>query len=91
MDVLEHVEDEKIKTQIMDINGFQKFDVVCSDMCPEFVGDKFYDHVNTFQLNSSVYNFCFNMLKKNGIMLLKTFDGTFQEELIVKFNLFRKT
>ena len=67
----------------MEINEFQKFDVVCSDMCPEFIGDKYFDHVNTFQLNTSVYKFCFDMLKKNGIMLVKTFDGTLQEELFV--------
>ena len=76
-------EEEKVKKEIMEINEFQKFDVVCSDMCPEFIGDKYFDHVNTFQLNTSVYKFCFDMLKKNGIMLVKTFDGTLQEELFV--------
>lgn len=80
-------EEEKIKNLIMEANNFQKFDVICSDMCPEFVGEKFYDHVNTFQLNNSVINFAFKMLKKNGILLLKTFDGSLQNEIFVPFPL----
>ena len=83
-------EEEKIKTQIMEKINFEKFDVICSDMCPEFVGNKYYDHVNTFQLNTSVHNFCYDMLKKNGIVLLKTFDGTLQEELFVNKKNFNK-
>jgi 23S rRNA (uridine2552-2'-O)-methyltransferase len=79
-------EDENIKNKIMEANNFEKFDVICSDMCPEFVGEKFYDHVNTFQLNTMVINFSFKMLKRNGILLLKTFDGTMQNEIYVHFN-----
>lgn len=53
----------------------QNFDVVLSDMAPEFSGDNKADRGRTHKLNVEVLDFCKNHLKKNGNAVIKTFGG----------------
>jgi hypothetical protein len=69
-----------IHDKILEKNNFEKFDLICSDMCPEFSGVKFKDHVSLINLNEITVNFSFKVLKKNGNLVLKTFEGTLQKK-----------
>lgn len=60
-------------------------------MCPEFTGNKLADHAITFDLNSNVINFAMKVLKKNGILVMKTFDGSLHKQLYVNNILTRIT
>lgn len=37
---------------------FKKADVVCSDAVPDFMGDRFVDHMRASQLNKEIVDFC---------------------------------
>ncbi len=51
------------------------FDLVLSDMAPEFSGDSFLDKGKTHKLNIETLNFSEKYLKKNGTLVFKTFEG----------------
>lgn len=72
---------KEIQEKILEKNNFDKFDVVLSDMCPEFVGQKFKDHFNLIKLNEMTIEFASKILKTNGILVMKTFEGTMQKKL----------
>ncbi len=72
---------KEIQEKILEKNNFEKFDVVLSDMCPEFVGQKYKDHFNLIKLNEMTIEFGSKILKTNGILVMKTFEGTMQKKL----------
>lgn len=52
-----------------------KFDLIVSDMAPEFSGDSRADRGRTHKLNYKTLEFCENHLKKEGNLVFKTFEG----------------
>ena len=52
-----------------------KFDLVLSDMAPEFSGDSKTDRGRTHKLNISVMEFCKKHLKEGGNCVFKSFEG----------------
>lgn len=68
---------EIIEDDFNDIKNYikQDFDLVISDMAPEFSGDSKVDRGRTHKLNLDVLDFCSNHLKKGGNALFKTFGG----------------
>jgi len=81
---------QDIQDDILKHSNYQKFDLVLSDMCPEFTGTKVTDHVNLINLNNETILFIQKVLKRNGILVLKTFEGTlqkkFQDQIQILFN-----
>jgi len=67
----------------MEANNFQKFDLILSDMCPEFTGNKLVDHIDSLNLSREAVSFSMTMLKKNGNLLIKTFEGGLQKKFYV--------
>jgi len=45
--------------------------LVCSDAVPDFVGERFVDHMKAVYLNVQVLTFCDKNLKKGGTLLMK--------------------
>ncbi|MCX8084028.1 MAG: RlmE family RNA methyltransferase [Calditerrivibrio sp.] len=75
-DILDEVTFEKI-TSITD-----EFDTVISDVAPNTTGQKFVDHVNSVNLVKTVVSFSKRVLKRDGNLLFKLFDGEEREGLI---------
>jgi 23S rRNA U2552 (ribose-2'-O)-methylase RlmE/FtsJ len=50
---------------------FHKADLVCSDAVPEFMGDRFVDHMRATRLNREIIDFCEKTLKPGGTLLMK--------------------
>ena len=61
--------------------NFNKADVVCSDAVPDFMGDRFIDHMRTSRLNKEIIDFCQIALKPGGNLLMKTMQGPSEKEL----------
>ncbi len=70
----------------MDKNNYKKFDLIISDMCPEFTGNRLYDHNNQLELAGEVFGFSIKMLKKNGILILKVFEGLLLKKFYVSIS-----
>lgn len=75
------ITEEKVKDKILQRNNFEKFDLVLSDMCPEFKGIKATDHYNLINLNRVCIEFAGKVLKRRGHLIVKTFEGTLQKKL----------
>lgn len=71
---------QEVHDRILEVNKYQKFDLICSDICPEFTGVKFTDHVNLIKLNEITIDFGSKVLKRNGNFVIKTFEGTLQKK-----------
>ena len=50
---------------------FEKADVVCSDAVPDFMGERFVDHMRSYHLNKIIIEFCMLTLKPGGTLLMK--------------------
>ena len=53
----------------------EPFDLVLSDMAPEFSGNNERDRGQTHKLNHETIKFCEKHLKKGGKLVIKTFEG----------------
>lgn len=62
---------------------FQKADLVCSDAVPDFIGERFVDHMNSINLNNLVLTFCHKNLKKGGSLLMKIMQGPAEKDVAV--------
>jgi 23S rRNA (uridine2552-2'-O)-methyltransferase len=62
-------------------NNYEKFDLILSDICPEFTGQKATDHYNLIELNRTTIEFAYKVLKRNGNLVIKTFEGSLQRKL----------
>jgi len=69
-------------TKIIEKEKIKSFDIILSDMAPEFTGQRERDFYNTFLLNREVIKFASNYLKKNGKLIFKTFQNKYINELI---------
>jgi len=65
--------DENTLSQILNVNP--KYDIVISDAAPNTSGQKFADHANSLALVEKIFQFSKNVLKDNGNVLAKLFDG----------------
>lgn len=74
---MEKITQEKISKQL----DFEKADVVCSDAVPDFMGDRFVDHMRATQLNKEILEFCGTCLKPGGTLLMKIIQGPADKEL----------
>lgn len=63
---------------------------MCSDAVPDFIGEKYVDHVEACTLNMEVVTFCRTVLKPGGVALIKIIQGPETEDLLdglsYKFN-----
>ena len=68
--------------------GDKKFDIVISDMAPEFSGDSQIDRGRVHQLNLKTIELSEKYLKKGGILAFKTFEGSglFEVRKVAKEN-----
>lgn len=53
----------------------KEFDLIISDMAPEFSGDSRADRGRTHKINILVLDFCKDNLRKGGHLVFKTFEG----------------
>ena len=44
---------------------------MCSDAVPDFMGDRFIDHMNAINLNALIVSLCNKNLKEGGTLLMK--------------------
>jgi 23S rRNA (uridine2552-2'-O)-methyltransferase len=72
---------QQVQDAILEKNNYEKFDLVLSDMCPEFTGTKATDHANLILLNQVTIDFAQKVLKRNGNFIMKTFEGSLQKKL----------
>ena len=86
------IESEDTQEAISKAFNYEKADLVCSDAVPDFIGDRFIDHMKACFLNNLIVQFCEKTLKPGGTLLMKIIQGPSEQELhdqTLKF--FRKT
>ena len=55
--------------------------MVCSDAVPDFVGDRFIDHMQAVNLNKMIVEFCKSVLRPGGSLLMKIIQGPSEQNL----------
>lgn len=80
--ILGDIRDENTLSKIAELKD--SFDIVISDVAPNTTGQKFVDHQNSINLIKIVVEFSKKVLKKNGTLLFKLFDGEERERLIAE-------
>ncbi|KAL9647264.1 hypothetical protein ABK040_012616 [Willaertia magna] len=77
--------EENINNLIKNLKENEQVDLVLSDMAPNTCGNKSLDHQRIIFLCKNALDFCFEVLKPGGNLLMKLFSGsednTFKEEL----------
>lgn len=74
---------ETISTIMLDLtNDFNGFDVILSDMAPKTCGIKHLDQMRSFELAQKVYELSLTLLKQNGSLIIKIFNGSEVESLV---------
>ena len=77
------IEKEEVQEKLSEMLDFQKADLICSDAAPEFVGERFVDHMRAVDLNYQIINFCEKNLRKGGSLLMKIMQGPAEQKLYV--------
>jgi 23S rRNA (uridine2552-2'-O)-methyltransferase len=86
------IEEEKTQEKISKAHGYEKADLVVSDAVPDFIGDRFVDHMKAVYLNGLIIKFCEKTLKPGGNLLMKIIQGPSEQDLHDKtLQHFRKT
>ena len=75
------IEKEEIQEKLSELLDFQRADLVCSDAAPDFVGERFVDHMRAIDLNYLVLEFCEKNLRKGGSLLMKIMQGPAEQTL----------
>ena len=70
----------KVREKISKELGYDKADLVCCDAVPDFIGDRFTDHMNSVYLNHDVIESCHKLLRDGGAMLMKIMEGPYTED-----------
>jgi len=73
------------KTALRELNRFfgnKKIDLILSDMSPNSSGNKSVDHLRIISLVEKVLEFSKNILKANGFLVSKIFQGGAQGQLV---------
>ena len=60
---------------LSEYHSIEDFDLIVSDMSPEFCGDNQVDRGRCHKLNLKTIEYCETYLKKSGNLLFKTFEG----------------
>lgn len=76
---IEHPNTQEAISEKLD---FEKADLVCSDAVPDFVGDRFIDHMNAVYLNKAILGFCSTQLRDGGSLLMKIIQGPAEDKLM---------
>lgn len=76
----QHEFSKKVSIIEDDFNNIKKyindeFDLILSDMAPEFSGDSKLDRGRTHMLNLNTLDYCKSNLRKGGDLIFKTFEG----------------
>ena len=58
------------------------FDLICSDMSPKSIGNRFVDHMNIIHLANSVVEFSCKHQKLHGKLIVKIFQGCHVKSLV---------
>lgn len=66
-----NIEDESVQEKISQKLSYEKADLICSDAVPDFVGDRFIDHMQAVYLNKTILKFCGFTLREGGTLLMK--------------------
>ena len=74
-------EEEKTQEKISEALDYEKADLVCSDAVPDFMGERFVDHMRATNLNKAIISFCEIALKPGGNLLMKIIQGPAEKEL----------
>ena len=72
--------DESIKRECIRQIGKQNADLVISDMAPNLTGIRITDQARSLALAELVYDFCHNVLKPGGDLVIKLFEGAGTDE-----------
>ena len=76
------IESEEVQDKVSKALNHERADMVCSDAVPDFVGDRFIDHMKATYLNSMVLQFCNKHLRPGGTLLMKIIQGPAESELV---------
>ncbi|QQR83771.1 RlmE family RNA methyltransferase [Candidatus Peregrinibacteria bacterium] len=76
------INDETVYDRIATEHGVERFDVITSDLAPATTGIKSVDSGRSFELNAQVLNVADMRLKKGGYVILKSFPGAEQDQLM---------
>lgn len=66
-----NIQNDEIQEKVSEYLDFNKADLVCSDAVPDFIGDRFIDHMQAVDLNKQIINFCEKNLRIGGTLLMK--------------------
>ena len=73
---------EEVQTDLMKLFRYEKVDIIMSDIAENSTGSKSLDSMRSNLMSLNVIKFANKYLKKNGKILLKTFSGIGQKELV---------
>jgi 23S rRNA (uridine2552-2'-O)-methyltransferase len=74
--------EDLIQKNLKDLINEEKFDIILSDIAENSTGNKSLDSLRSNIMTIQVITFSLNNLKKNGVMLIKTFSGSSQKEVV---------
>ena len=67
--------------EISEAMDFEKAHLVLSDAVPDFMGDRYIDHMRAVRLNEEIISFCEKTLMPGGNLLMKIIKGPNEKEL----------
>lgn len=76
------IRDESTQEKLSKLLDYQKADVITSDAVPDFIGDKFIDHLEANSLNMDVVWFCKIGLRVGGNAVIKIIQGPETDEVV---------
>ena len=86
------IESEEVQEKVSKAMDREMADVVLSDAVPDFVGERFVDHMKATYLNGLILRICTRHLKPGGTLLMKIIQGPAESELFSACNRgFQKT
>lgn len=77
------IEDEKVIAELNQLLD-KKVDVILSDIAPNVSGNWELDHARQISLTESVFDLAKKILKRNGTVVFKVFQGDMLNDLIIR-------
>ena len=74
--------DGLVQENLINFLNNEKFDIILSDIAENSTGNKSLDSMRSNIMTVKVINFSLNCLKKGGVILIKTFSGSGQKEVV---------
>ena len=74
--------DDLVQKNLINFLNNKKLDIVLSDIAENSTGNKSLDSMRSNIMSVKVINFSLNYLKKDGVILIKTFSGSGQKEIV---------